>query len=295
MKFVKQAITDYTSAQLTETVAAWSSTVSYTVDDQVRYSNYIWASSSTSNLGNTPSDGSLVWVKVGVSNKYSLIDTRSTSETIVASDLVVTFDLGDINTLVIGNYTATSLTIENIDASDNILATQTFEQSVNVGVYDVWSYMYAPYSIETGRASYFDIVRIGTKLRVTFTKGTLDVVKCGYLIGGQAIDMGKTLEGVKLGWSSYSVRDTDAYGVITIDKRAAQDIVDFETIIKKSLMISTRRTAKKYRDDVVAFIVDDASESPFENLITLGLIQDADPLATNDEYSTFTWSILEAI
>lgn len=296
MKFVKQQILDYTSTQITETTTAWSASTTYAVGDLVLNGNYIWKNSFTANINDEPNDNSIKWVKWAVSNKYSLIDLRSSTKTIVATDCSLTFERGNMDTLIVGNFTALSFTIENISADGlTVYHTQTFYQSPNQDVYDYYTYFYNEYTVETDRGIYFNIPQLGDKIRVSFTKGSFPNIEIGFIVGGIGTDMGKTLEGVKVGFTSYSKTDVDDFGIIKITKRAAQDLVDFETIVESSKMMSIRRKAKEFRDEIVGFIVDESSASIYENIVTLGVMQDIQPIATNFDKTTISWSILESI
>lgn len=296
MKFVKQEILDYTSTEITESVAQWVSTTTYAVGDTVLRGNYIWKNSFTANLNNEPVEGSNKWVKWGVSNKYSLIDLRSSTATVTSTDCTITFDRGNMDTLIVGNFTATSFTIENISADGlTVYHTQTFTQSANGDVVDYYTYFYSAYTLESDRGIYFTIPQIGDKLRISFVKGTFAQVKIGFIVGGIGQDMGKTLEGVKVGFTSYSKTAVDDFGIIKITKRSAQDLVDFETMIPSDRLMSIRRKAKEYRDEIVGFIVDESTTSVYENIVTLGVMQDIQPIATNFDKTTITWSILESI
>jgi len=270
--------------------------ITYNVGDTVLYGNYIWKNAFTANVNHTPEDGSNYWVKWNVSNKYSLIDMNSTSYTVVNTDLVCTFPLGNIDTLAIGYFTAASITIENLDASNNVLLTQSYTQSINEDVFDYYDYMYSDYTLSTNMARYWDIVRAGTQLRVSFDIGLIGTyVSVGFMVGGQAVDMGRTLDNVKIGFKSYSIRSTDPFGITTITKRAAQDFLDFETVIDSILLMPLRRKAKTDKDETVAFIIDESPDSIYENIVTLGVSQDMQIVASNFDKTILTWSVIEMI
>ena len=295
MRFVKQAITSYTSPNISPEFADWSPLTTYAVGDKVLYGNYIWINSKTANLNNEPSFESVVWSKYGTSNYHSLIDTQAKTFTTVNDDLIVTFPFNYIDTIAIGYYTAETVRIENLDALGNVLKTQEITQSKNEDVFDYFDYIYAPYSDSTDKGKWFKIVKAGTQIRVSFLKGSYSGVSVGFLVGGTAVNMGRTVEGVKLGWNSFSLRNTDDFGIMSITKRADQDLIDFETSIDTVNLMSFRRKAKQYKDEIVAFIVDDNESSIFENIVTLGVMQEMQPVATNSDETILTWSILESI
>lgn len=297
MRYVKQKLTDYTSTTIVESVPLWNSATSYNVGDEVLFDKYIWKNSLVSNINNVPSTSSNYWVRWSSSNKYALLDLNSTSYTQGASNASLEFPLGIIDTLVLGYVTAKSVTIQNINDAGDILYTQTYIQSVNDYVFDYYDYIYADYSLAFDRSMFFDIYRIGTKVRVSFEVDTVNVGKfaIGYMVVGSYQDMGKTKDDVKIGFKSYSLKATDDFGTTLITKRSAQDYIDFETTIQSSLMTDLRRKIKSNKDETMAFIVDEKKESIYENIITLAVAQDMNIVASNSDITILTWSLIEMI
>lgn len=296
MRYVKQEITDFLTSTVSETYPTWSGASTYSVGDIVFHDNYLYKSSSNNNLDNNPTNyEGLYWIKWGISNKYAMIDSQATTKTTDTSDIVVTFNLGNIDTLAIGYYSAETLRIENIDNSDNVLYSQEVNQSSNENVIDYYSYIYEEYSIQTDKGAYFNIPRIGTKIRVSFLKGNLSSVNCGFLIGGRYNDMGKTLDNVNFKFNSYSIVDKDEFGVISITRRSVQDLIDFQTILDVESLTQYKRKLKSDYDIIVAFIIDDSDNDIYENIITLGKIENASTLARNHTKTYITWSVIEAL
>ena len=297
MKFIKQEITAYTSPNITQEYPTWNASTTYGLGGTniAMYGNYFWISTVAGNINHVPSESSPYWVKWGVSNYYSLIDAQSTTETVVSTDLICTFSASNIDTLAIGYYTCQELKIETLDGTGAVINTQSITQSFHENVFDYYDYIYSDYTVSTDRAKYFDIYRGATNIRVSFLKGTFTQVKCGFMVGGTAVNMGATLDEVKLGWSSYSTRTTDTFGIMSIVKRAAQDVIDFETLIDSVLLMNLRRIAKAYRDETVAFIIDPKENSIYENIVTLGVMGEMSPIASTFDKTVLTWSITEMI
>ena len=107
--------------------------------------------------------------------------------------------------------------------------------------------------------------------------------------------MGCTLYGVNFNFNSYAVKDFDDFGSLTIIKRGVQDVVDFQAVIPSDELQTLRREIKKIYNDIVMFILDEKEASMYENLLTLGTIQNASVLLDNDDKTTISYSIIEAI
>ena len=109
--------------------------------------------------------------------------------------------------------------------------------------------------------------------------------------------MGETLYGVNFKFNSFATKEFDAFGTLSVLKRGVQDIVDFNTVIQhteKGLM-TTKREIKEVYDDVIAFILDTSETSQYENMITLGTIQDANVVLNNGTVYNIAWSVIEVI
>jgi len=242
-------------------------------------------------------------------NYYKALTTRSTIELntedftngtnweLSANKLVVEFDRGDIDTLVVGNYSATYITVEMIDIDgETVLDTQVREHGVSEDVTDYWSYVYSQYSITTGLDLAFKLLAVGVTIRVTFESSISgEEVSCGFLIGGIAEDMGDTRIGVGFSFNSYSVRNTDDFGVLTITKRGIQQLVDFETYADSKSIAGTLSKIKQIYDEIVVFIVDPLEDSLYDSIITMGVVESVTTVLQNPVQSVVAWSIQETL
>jgi len=224
--------------------------------------------------------------------------TNATNWELSSNSMVVEFERGDINTLVVGNYSSTFITVEHLDINGDVIpeATQVREHSTNDDVTDYFTYIYSAYSKTTGLDLAFKLIEIGEKIRVTFLNTIAGgEVSCGFLVGGIAQDMGDTKIGVGFSFNSYSVRSTDDFGVLTITKRGIQQLVDFETYIDSKSIAKTIQEVKGVYDDVMVFIVDPIENSLYDSIITLGVVDSVSTTLENPVQSIISWSIQETI
>ena len=56
-----------------------------------------------------------------------------------------------------------------------------------------------------------------------------------------------------------------------------------------------RRELKKIYDEIVLFVIDERDVSEYENLMTLGVIQDASVVLENNVESVISFSVIEAL
>ena len=295
MEFVPQTITSYTSPQLTPEYSNWSNVTSYMVGNKVIHGNYIWICSFAGSLNFEPKEDSPHWTKWGVSNYWSLIDTRSQTLTVVNSDLVVEFDKLGIETLVIGYFRGVSILVEVLDTLDNVLFTESFSNPRREGIPSYLAWIHARFIDYSSRSKVFYLPLFGSKIRVTFSKGSYSNVQVGFMVGGRSTQMGKTKEGVKLGRTSYTINSTDDFGITTITTRAKRKYHDFETSVNSNVAMQTLRIIENYEDVVMAFIIDNNVNSKYENIVTLGVYESVEPLATNNDKTILSWTVIETI
>lgn len=295
MEFVPQSITSYVSPQLTPEYSNWSDATTYIVGNKVIYGNYIWICSFAGSLNFEPKEDSPHWTKWGASNYWSLIDLRSQTLTVVNSDFVVEFDKIGIETLVIGYFKGTSILVEVLDSLDNVVFTETFSNPRREGLPSYLNWIHAKFIDYSSRSKVFYLPLFGSKVRVTFSKGSYSNVQVGFMVGGRSTQMGKTIEGVKLGRTSYTIKNTDEFGITTITSRAKRKYHDFETSVSSDIAMNTLRIIENYEDVVMAFIIDNNPNSKYENIVTLGVYESVEPLATNNNKTILSWTVIEMI
>jgi len=213
-------------------------------------------------------------------------------------DIIVVFTRDYTASMIaIGNFTASELKVEYLDATDTVLTayTQTYTYSVNDNVFDYYDYMYEPYSETVDRYIKIDTVPFGAKVRVTLTRNTtLNYAECGFLVYGEPLKMGDTLDDPQWTPSSYSTKDFDLSGRLDVVKRAVQDTVTFQSMYDSFEFPQLKRKIKANLDEIGVFILDESEDSDYENMITLGIMEEPSvPVRTNATKSIINWRILE--
>ena len=307
MQYIKQELTEFTSTNLTDSYPDWSPTTTYIVEPDnaltsasiARYGSYYYRSVTSANLNFNPNTYSdIKWVKHSVSNKYAMLDMSSNSKSVVVGgDLTVTFLQNQSSILGIGNYEADYITIE-ILAPDGVTILWTYNtpSNINANVYDYYDYIYEPYNLDQDFTTKVNLPLQGRYVRMTFHRLPLtDNSACGYLIVGNPVYIGMSLMGVKFGYNSLTTKEISSFGNLDIKKSFIQDIVDFETVIASTYLPRMRRELKKIYDEIVLFVIDERDVSEYENLMTLGVIQDASVVLENNVESVISFSLVEAL
>lgn len=176
-----------------------------------------------------------------------------------------------------------------------ILYTQLETHDNHEDVLDYYSYMYSEYSINIDRSKKYDILPSGSNIRLTLFNEVAQDAECGFLVSDEAVDMGHTLYGIDFSFNSYSTKDVDEFGIMTITKRGIQELLDFETSISSNSLPTMKRKIKNVHDEIVTFILDPSEDSVYENIITLGTVENVSTVLSNPVATTIAWSIHETI
>lgn len=307
MYYVKNLVTDFTSSNITELYPDYDPSTTYTFQESsptslsiCRFGSWYYRSMVNSNTGNQPDlFENTKWVKHAVANSHAMLDLSAQSKTVkTLGNLTVEFAMPWMaDAIGIGMYEADTVLIELLNDADAVVWSYETETTYNESVYDWYTWTFAPRIEETDRSFAVSIPPfIATKVRVTFNAFSASHnTACGFLSCGIKEDMGCTLQNVPFKFQSYAIRAVDDFGNITITKRAVQDIVDFETVIDSTVFMRKKNIIKKDYNTIMMFVVDDSINSQYQNMVTLGLIQDASPIATEFDKDTITWTVIEAI
>lgn len=308
MIYIKQEVETWLSSNITQDYLDYNPATTYIYEDiaspsnnsVVRYKGYYWRSLIDSNTGNDPeSTEDKYWVKWTVANTYAMLDQKSLTRTVNENDdIVVEFTRNQIDSLGLGYLETSAITIEHYTEAGVLIpeATQTILFSVNDTVYDLWSYIYDEYTTKIDRGIYIKVPPIGFKIKVTISKNTTSSNSaCGFLVAGEGVNMGDTLNEVGFSYNSFSYSETDTFGNLDIIRRNVQDLVDFETVIEKGENPNARRKIKSIYDEVVLFVIDPSDDTVFEHMLTLGKVQDASTVGSVSTKNIISWSVMESI
>ena len=287
MIFVEQVITEFTYSNITETVEAWNPTTEYLVGDKARVGSYHYKSTygteAIPNLGKEPlSNLGLAWIKLEnePSNTYACLDPYEETKTTWTADGILEFERGAKNTLGIGNFQASQVTIEYRNDLGTVLDTQVFDFLSNEYVFDEWDMLYADFSNSTSKVIFLPLLRLGTKIRITFSRDGQSTY-CGYLHAGKAIDMGITLNGV-------------SFPFTTIGTKRVK-VANFNTMIEKNRVLVKADEASALINEPMLFIIDESESSSHQNMVIIGKIKQCSPDATVSTMNQIAWQIEQTI
>ena len=287
MIYVSQLIDNFTYSNITETISAFNLTTPYLVGDKARVGSYNYKSTygtiDLPNIGKEPlSNLGLAWVKLEnePSNVYACLDPYEETRTEWVADGIVEFVRGAKNTLGIGNFTASQVKIEYINALNEVIDTQIFNYSINTLVFDEISYIYAPVATSQNRVIYISLKLKGTKIRVTFSRGGAST-DCGYMVAGIAMNMGTTLNKVDFPFTTIGTK--------------IQEVANFNTSLPKNRVLLDAKEAKALINKTMMFIIDESENSSHQNMVIVGKIKQCSPSAEVATENQISWQIEQTI
>ena len=279
MVTIKQEVDVFLSSNATNIIAAYVPETIYSTDAEVRVESRIYKSISDANVGNYPPNYPYTkWMDWEASNEYAMLDLYESTVTNFTADGIVVFERGIKDSIAIGNFKASQITIEYLDDLDTVLDTETYNIS-SLGLrIDAYSYIYAEFDDTTGDIIYKPLQRLGTKIRVTFKRDGGDTY-CGFLVAGIATDLGKTLDKV-----SFSNRDVGSES-----KREAS----FSTSVVKTSLMPTLDFGKTYKDIPMLFIIDPSENSSHQNMATIAKITSSKGVGEVMSENTINWVLTQ--
>ncbi len=270
MIILEQKILQYISTNLEQPLPEWVEATSYDADVFVMYNNHKFMSIVNNNQGIDPELNTGKWLLMGVDNAYAAIDLHSSTKTVIDDGLTtieLSFDATDLKQIAFGEVEGGILTITEKDSGGGVVKTKD-------------------YTIETGSTHPADIkvelLQATTALvEVTLTRNTNNKAFISSMVGGVGVTAGDTEYGVTIDIVDYSIKQTDEYGITTLVRREAREIMTCDIVAPAENIQSIKKTVKSVLGKAVMFIADPEHDSKFDNLIILGYIGEYDIYLNN--------------
>ena len=222
MRFIRPTpITDtvLVSSSVPETdYAAYSAGTTYALAAKVidAAAHKVYESAQNGNVGHPLTD-SAWWIEIGATNRWKMFDQGLGSQTTQLNSIVVQLAPGLANSLALLDIAASSV---NITVTEG--ATTLYDQTFQIGdgtLLDDW-FGYFFYEIDSETALSVGDLPIYSGGIVTVTIDAPVTARCGTLVIGRMVDIGKTLVGVQTSIIDYSRKETDVFGNTTVVERS---------------------------------------------------------------------------
>lgn len=288
MKICENQVTDYKTINVPNSDPIWSADDLFLYADEIRYGNYIYKYAGEDNTNTTENPEFIwnrdkeifpIWVRVRPTNYFAAIDGETGTQTTLNGNMVITFDISNFDTLALLNLEVEDVMIELYDNdSMQVVYSNDVNMQDETEVIDFYSYCFNPFvykpSLYIGELPLYNNGTITITLSGTTTK-------VGRIVLGRSYFVGDTEYNVSLGIESYSIRDVDVFGNVTLKQRGTVNIDSIPVRFPTSKAVQLRERFKELDAKPLLFIGDESETSITQNLLNFGYWTSFSPLLQN--------------
>ena len=277
MRVIKSVVTTdaiLTSSNIPEDeYPAWVSGTSYTALDKVIYEHKIYERIVTGAGTTTPDLDQANWLDSGYTNRYRMFDNIISSVSSRTGGIEFTLTPNQvINGIALLNVNASTVRVVMNDPIEGVVYDRTKELRSSSNVIDYYSYFFAPL-INLGdldTAIFLDLPNKPTATITVYVSSGAALVEVGEVVYGVQSVVGRTNYGTAIGVTSYSRKDTDEFGKVTVVKRKNSKYADYDIDIDNTNLAFVQRLFQDIDSVPCVFI----GNPEMEELIVYGFYSD---------------------
>jgi hypothetical protein len=255
-------ITGFTSNNVPENdYSEWSAGVSYALGSRVikAATHRIYESAGGGNVGNDPAGASGLWIDIGPTNRWAMLDKALGTATAQASNIILSISPGDVSAIALLDVVATSVRVQK----------SGYDQTR---------------SASDGSVNFFDLPTGSGSITITISgSGTVSV---GTMLVGNLTGLGNSGEAPTAGITDYSRKEVDDFGDTTIVERAWAKRMATKALIKNASVDKVCNRIAALRGAPVLWMADEGTDS----LSVYGFFKDFS-IEVGESVSTLSLSI----
>lgn len=277
MRVIKSVVTTdaiLTSSNIPEDeYPAWVSGTSYTALDKVVYEHKIYERIVTGVGTITPDLDQINWLDSGYTNRYRMFDNIMSSVSSRTGGIEFTLTPNQvINGIALLNVNASTVRVVMNDSIEGVVYDRTKELRSSSNVIDYYSYFFAPL-INLGdldTAIFLDLPNKPTATITVYVSAGSGLVEVGEVVYGMQYVVGRTNYGTAIGIKSYSRKEVDEFGKVTVIKRKNSKYADYDVDIDNINLSNVQRLFADIDSVPCVFI----GNPEMEELIVYGFYSD---------------------
>ena len=277
MRVIKSVVTTdtiLTSSNIPEDeYPAWVSGTSYTALDKVICEHKIYERIVTGTGTTAPDLDQANWLDGGYTNRYRMFDNIISSVSGQMGGIEFTLKPNQvINSIALLNVNASTVRVVMNDPIEGVVYDRTKELRSSSNVIDYYSYFFAPL-INLGdldTAIFLDLPNKPTATITVYVSSGVGLVEVGEVVYGVQSIVGRTNYGTAIGITSYSRKDTDEFGKVTVIKRKNSKYADYDIDIDNTNLAFVQRLFQDIDSVPCVFI----GNPEMEELIVYGFYKD---------------------
>ena len=249
MRVIKSVVTTdaiLTSSNILEDeYPAWVSGTSYTALDKVIYEHKIYEAILANSSATTPDLNQTNWLSLGATNRYRMFDNVVSNVSSRTGGIQFTLTPNEVvNGIAFLNLNATTIRVVVTDPTVGVVYDETKELAGSSEVTDYYSYFFAPL-VDLNNlklAVFLDLPSNypTASISVTISSGG-GLVEVGEVVYGVQTTVGRTNYGTAIGIKSYSRKETDEFGNISVVKRKNSKYAEYDIDIDNRFLASVQR------------------------------------------------------
>lgn len=251
----------------------WVSGTSYTALDKVIYEHKIYERIVTGSGTTTPDLDQINWLDSGYTNRYRMFDNIISSVSSRVGGIEFTLTPNQvINGIALLNVNASTVRVVMTDPIEGVVYDRTKELRSSSNVIDYFSYFFAPL-INLGdlnTAVFLDLPNRPTATTTVYISSGTGLVEVGEVVYGIQYVVGRTNYGTAIGIKSYSRKEVDEFGKVTVIKRKNSKYADYDVDIDNVNLASVQRLFADIDSVPCVFI----GNTEMEELIVFGFYSD---------------------
>lgn len=264
------------------TETAYSGGTIYGLGDTASGNQYVYESRAASNTNNPlpvrPETETTWWIEVQPTNKWAAFDQDNNTQTVCASPLTMVFAPGErVRTAGVMGMEADTLVISatSVFGGGTVYGPYTIDLNTRE-VLDGYDYCFAPFSRRPSEVRFDVPLYTDIVLTVTLSAASGNV-KCGSIVVGQSVYLGKAVHKWKSTEKNYSSTERDIYGKVSLVPRRAVPVIS-GPVTCPAVAVNKVRAFKEKANAVVLLwtTLDDSEHALFDTFAKLGFYKTLD-------------------
>lgn len=221
---------------------AWLSGTSYNVNARVIYKHKIYERIVTGAGVTTPDLDQVNWLYISYTNRYRMFDNilYSTSEKVGGIHFTLTPNQS-VDSLAILNVNASSVRVVITDPALGVIYDSTIDLASVSEVTDYYTYFYSPLVARLNTAVFTDLPIAPTATIDVYISSGTALVSVGEVVYGIKKVVGRTNYGTSIGIKSYSRKEFDEFGNVTVVKRKNSKYCEYDIDIDNYMLSDIQR------------------------------------------------------
>lgn len=221
---------------------AWLSGTSYNVNARVIYQHKIYERIVTGVGVTTPDLDQVNWLYISYTNRYRMFDNilYSTSEKVGGIHFTLTPNQS-VDSLAILNVNASSVRVVITDPALGVIYDNKMDLSSVSDVTDYYTYFYSPLVARLNTAVFTDLPIAPTATIDVYISSGTALVSVGEVVYGIKKVVGRTNYGTSIGIKSYSRKEFDEFGNVTVVKRKNSKYCEYDIDIDNYMLSDIQR------------------------------------------------------